>query len=45
MKRAVAEQYREAFLNSALVDVAGAGHMIYWDRPAAFLDAVRAFLR
>jgi proline iminopeptidase len=45
MKRAVAEQYRDTFPDSALVDVAGAGHMIYWDRPAAFLDAVRPFLR
>ncbi len=45
MKRAVAEQYRDIFANSALVDVPGAGHMIYWDQPAAFLDAVRSFLR
>lgn len=45
MKRAVAEQYRDVFTNSTLVDVPAAGHMIYWDQPAAFLAAVRAFLR
>jgi pimeloyl-ACP methyl ester carboxylesterase len=45
MKREVAEQYRDAFQNSVLVDVPGAGHLLYWDRPAAFLAAVRAFLR
>jgi pimeloyl-ACP methyl ester carboxylesterase len=45
MKRAVAEQYRDTFSNSDLVDVPGAGHMIYWDQPAAFLATVRSFLR
>jgi pimeloyl-ACP methyl ester carboxylesterase len=45
MKRAVAEQYRDVFRGSELVDVPGAGHMIYWDRPAAFLAAARSFLK
>jgi pimeloyl-ACP methyl ester carboxylesterase len=45
MKRAVAEQYRDVFRGSVLVDVPGAGHMIYWDRPAAFLAAARSFLQ
>lgn len=45
MKRAVAEQYRDVFRNSVYVDIPDAGHMIYWDQPAAFLAAVRAFLR
>jgi pimeloyl-ACP methyl ester carboxylesterase len=45
MQRAVAEQYRDVFPNSALVDVPGAGHMIYWDQPEAFLATVRSFLR
>jgi pimeloyl-ACP methyl ester carboxylesterase len=44
MKRAVAEQYRDTFPNSILRDVTGAGHMIYWDQPEAFLEAVRPFL-
>lgn len=45
MKRAVSEQYRDTFADSDLVDVPGAGHMIYWDQPAAFLATVRSFLR
>jgi N-formylmaleamate deformylase len=45
MKRAVAEQYRDTFPNSDLVDVPGAGHTIYWERPDAFLATVRSFLR
>ena len=45
MKRAVAEQYRDTFPDSDLVDLPGAGHMIYWDQPAAFLATVRSFLR
>ena len=45
MKRAVAEQYRDVFQNSVLVDVPDAGHMICWDQPVVFLAAVRSFLR
>ncbi len=45
MKRAVAEQYHDIYSDSVFVDVPAAGHMIYWDQPAAFLRAVRSFLR
>ena len=45
MKREVSEQYLDAFPGSTMVDVSGAGHMIFWDRPQAFLDLVRKFLR
>lgn len=45
MKREVAEQYLDAFPGSTMVDVPRAGHMIFWDRPQAFLDLVRKFLR
>lgn len=44
MRRAVAEQYRDVFANSTLEDVPGAGHMIYWEQPDAFVARVTAFL-
>jgi pimeloyl-ACP methyl ester carboxylesterase len=45
MKPKVAQQYRDVLRNSVLVEVPRAGHVILWDQPEAFLDAVRAFLR
>lgn len=45
MHRAVAEQYLAVFRNSTLVEIQGAGHMIYWEQPDDFLRAVVAFLR
>jgi pimeloyl-ACP methyl ester carboxylesterase len=45
MHPAVAEQYHAVFRNSELINVAGAGHMVYWEQPQVFLEAVRSFLR
>ena len=44
MRRAVAEEYRDVFGSSTLVDVPDAGHMVYWDQPEAFIEATRRFL-
>ena len=45
MHRAVAEQYLTVFRHSSLVEISGAGHMIYWEQPTDFLRAVFEFLQ
>ncbi len=41
---AVAAQYDSVFPNSTLLTFEDAGHMVYWEKPRAFLDAVRVFV-
>lgn len=40
----VAYQYKSIFPNSVMLSVEDARHIIYWDKPDLFLEAVRAFL-
>jgi len=40
----VARQYEELLPGSRLVELPGAGHLIWLDRPAAFAEVIQAFL-
>lgn len=43
-KFAVAQDYVDVFPNAKFVAVEDAGHMLYWEKPDAFLEEVRRFL-
>ncbi|MFK8014584.1 MAG: alpha/beta fold hydrolase [Gammaproteobacteria bacterium] len=43
-KEAVARQYASTFPNAIYRSLEGAGHMVYWEKPQAFVAVVREFL-